>query len=106
MKQATKKKREELDELPEEVDFSKGVRGLHHIPHKTALSIHLDSDVAAYLERVAKNKQADPEKIINEMLRTYFRELLNPKAGLEAPRKKRAVHVGFRNFAAKSGKKE
>lgn len=58
------------DDLPAEVDFSKGTRGKFHRPGATLhLPVYLDDQVQATLSRLAQAKGVELSALVNELLR-------------------------------------
>ena len=56
--------------MKKEYDFSKGVRGkFYHPDAQLNLPIYLDSDVAEFIHKYAREKNIETEKIVNEWLR-------------------------------------
>ena len=57
--------------LPEEVDFSKGIRGRFYRPHKVSTTIRIDDDVLLLFKKLATKKKAPYQTLMNEALRKY-----------------------------------
>ena len=58
------------DEMPEEIDFSKGVRGKFFKPGmRLNLPVYLDSEVQERLSTLANAKGVDLTALINDLLR-------------------------------------
>ena len=58
------------DEIPAEIDFSKGQRGKFHSPGaKLALPVYLDDQVQATLAALAHAKGVDLSHLVNDLLR-------------------------------------
>jgi len=59
------------DELPAEVDFSKGARGLHHIPTdaKVFLPASIERSVWEYFAGKAEQKGVDLSELLTDVLR-------------------------------------
>jgi hypothetical protein len=58
------------DDLPAEVDFSKGSRGRFFQPGAQAhLPVYLDADVQAYLSQRAQARGIDMGQLVNELLK-------------------------------------
>lgn len=58
------------DEMPEEIDFSKGVRGKFFRPGmRVNLPVYLDSEVRERLSTLASAKGVDLTALINDLLR-------------------------------------
>jgi len=59
------------DEMPAEIDFTKGIRGLHHIPSdaKVFMPISIERKVWEYFSGKAEQKGVDLSELIAEVLR-------------------------------------
>lgn len=58
------------DDMPSEIDFSKGKRGQFHQPDlQLNLPVYLDSDVAAYLSAIAAKKGVALSALANDLLK-------------------------------------
>ena len=58
------------DDIPPEIDFSRGVRGKFYRPDATLnLPVYLDSDVQAYLAAVAAKKGVPLSELANDLLK-------------------------------------
>jgi len=58
------------DEIPAEIDFSKGTRGKFAKPGATLeLPVYLDPDVQAYLVARAETRGVDLNQLVNELLK-------------------------------------
>jgi len=58
------------DDMPDEIDFSKGVRGKFYRPRtKLNLPVYLDSEVRARLTTLACAKGVDLSVLVNDLLR-------------------------------------
>ncbi|HXR74496.1 MAG TPA: hypothetical protein VN737_00900 [Bryobacteraceae bacterium] len=59
------------DEMPLEIDFSKGVRGLHYIPSdaKVFMPISIERKVWEYFSGKAEQKGVDLSELVTEVLR-------------------------------------
>jgi len=58
------------DDMPAEIDFSKGSRGKFFKPGTTLnLPVYLDAEVQAYLSARAKARGVDVGQLVNELLR-------------------------------------
>jgi hypothetical protein len=59
------------DEMPAEVDFSKGVRGLHHIPAgaKVLLPVSIERSVWEYFSGKAEQKGVDLSELLTTILK-------------------------------------
>jgi len=57
--------------MPDEIDFSRGVRGLHHIPPgaKVYLPASIERSVWEYFSRKAEQKGMDLSELLTEVLR-------------------------------------
>ncbi len=61
----------EDDDLPAEVDFSKGARGLHHIPPnaKVFLPASIERSVWQYFSKKAEQKGVDLSDLLTDVLK-------------------------------------
>jgi hypothetical protein len=58
------------DEMPAEIDFSKGVRGKFYSPNAIMkLPLYLDPQVQNYLSERARAKGVDLTHLVNDLLR-------------------------------------
>jgi hypothetical protein len=58
------------DEMPAEIDFSKGMRGKFFKPGTALhLPVYLEADVQAYLMVRAKARGIEVEQLVNELLK-------------------------------------
>ena len=58
------------DDMPEEIDFSGGVRGKFYRPGaKLNLPVYLDAEVQAYLTVIASKKGVPLSDLTNDLLR-------------------------------------
>ncbi len=58
------------DELPEEIDFSKGTRGrFFHSGTQMHLPVYLDAEVQAYLCARAQARGIDMGQLVNDLLK-------------------------------------
>ena len=58
------------DDMPVEIDFSKGARGKFSKPGMTLnLPVYLDAEVQAYLSARAQARGVDVSQLVNELLR-------------------------------------
>lgn len=59
------------DSMPTELDFSKGVRGLHHIPSnaKVFLPASIERSVWQYFSLKAQKKGVDLSELLTDVLR-------------------------------------
>lgn len=61
---------EDDDEMPANIDFSKGVRGKFYATNaKLNLPVYLDEDVQAFLSALASKKGVDMSDIANDLLK-------------------------------------
>ena len=60
----------ENDDMPDEIDFSKGVRGLHHIPPgtKVFLPASIERSVWEYFSEKAEEKGVELSELLTEVL--------------------------------------
>jgi len=58
-------------DMPAEIDFSKGVRGLHHIPEgaKVFMPAAIEQSVWQYFSDKAEQKGVDLSELLTEVLR-------------------------------------
>jgi len=61
----------EDDDMPAEIDFGKGVRGLHHIPHgaKVFLPVSIERSVWEYFSNKADQKGNDLSELLTDVLK-------------------------------------
>ena len=61
----------ENDEMPDEIDFSRGVRGLHHIPSnaKVFLPVSIERSVWEYFSGKAEQKGVGLSELLTEVLK-------------------------------------
>ena len=58
------------DAIPDEIDFSDGVRGQFFRPNtKLSLPVYLDEEVQARLTRLASDKGVELSDLVNDLLR-------------------------------------
>ena len=58
------------DDLPEEIDFSGGIRGKFYRPNaRLNLPVYLDADVQAYLAALAARKGIPLSDLANDLLK-------------------------------------
>lgn len=58
------------DDMPAEIDFTKGVRGkFYHANAKLNLPVYLDQDVQAYLSIIASKKGVQLSDLANDLLK-------------------------------------
>ena len=57
--------------MPEEIDFSRGVRGLHHIPAdaRVFLPASIERSVWEYFSGKAEERGVDMSELLSEVLR-------------------------------------
>jgi uncharacterized protein (DUF4415 family) len=67
---ASVKSKEEMT-LPDDVDFSKGIRGRFYRPHKVSTTIRVDDDVLLLFKKLATKRKAPYQTLMNEALREY-----------------------------------
>ena len=60
----------ENDDMPDEIDFRKGVRGLHHIPPgaKVFLPASIERSVWEYFSEKAEEKGVELSELLTEVL--------------------------------------
>ena len=61
----------EDDKMPSEIDFSKGVRGRHHIPStsKVYLPASIERSVWEYFSLKAERNGVEPSELLTEVLK-------------------------------------
>ena len=59
------------DDIPLEIDFSRGVRGLHHIPHgaKVLMPVAIERAVWEYFSGKAEQRGVDLSELVTEVLK-------------------------------------
>mgnify|MGYP000515234041 CR=1 FL=1 len=58
------------DDMPAEIDFSKGTRGKFYKPDRgLSLPVYLDAEVQAYLYARAEARGVEVSQLVNELLR-------------------------------------
>lgn len=58
------------DDMPSEIDFSKGARGKFFKPGmRTSLPVYLDAEVQDYLAARAKARGIEVDQLVNELLK-------------------------------------
>jgi hypothetical protein len=59
------------DDVPAEIDFSEGVRGLHHIPigAKVLMPVSIERDVWQYFSDKAEKRGVDLSELVTEVLK-------------------------------------
>ena len=56
--------------MKDEYDFSKGERGKFYRPDaKLNMPIYLDDEVLTFVEKIAREKDADLSSVVNQLLR-------------------------------------
>lgn len=56
--------------MKKEYDFSKGERGkFFHPDAELCLPVYLEPDIAAFMQKIAGQKDTDVEKLVNDWLR-------------------------------------
>lgn len=68
------KNSEEVFEMRQEYDFSKGVRGRFYQPKKISTSIRLDDDVILYFKKKASEDKVGYQTLMNSALREYIQK--------------------------------
>lgn len=67
---ATTTQSQDDDDMPAEIDFSKGVRGkFYHADAKLHLPVYLDADVQDYLAAIATKKGVQLSDLANDLLK-------------------------------------
>jgi len=62
------------DDMPAEIDFSKGTRGKFFKPGAAVnLPVYLDAEVQAYLSARAKARGVEVGQLVNELLKKDYR---------------------------------
>ena len=57
--------------MKKEYDFSKGERGKFYKPGiELSLPVYLEPDIAEFVEKYARKKKLDSQKVVNEWLRS------------------------------------
>jgi hypothetical protein len=59
------------DDMPAEIDFAKGVRGLHHVPPaaKVLMPASIERSVWEYFSGKAEQKRVDLSDLLTEVLK-------------------------------------
>ena len=59
------------EDMPREIDFSRGVRGLHHIPRdaKVSMPVSIERSVWEYFSAKAERRGVDISELVTEVLR-------------------------------------
>jgi len=66
----SKKQTAHDDDMPAEIDFSKGVRGkFYHVSAKLNLPVYLDDQVQTRLTALANAKGVDLSALVNDLLK-------------------------------------
>ena len=66
----------DVDDMKKKYDFSKGEQGkFYHPDIILKLPIYLDDDLIAFIEKYAKEKKADSQTVVNDILR-HNKEML------------------------------
>ena len=64
---------EDIFEMQQEYDFSKGIRGRFYTPHKKSTNIRLDDDIILYFKKKASEQKVGYRTLLNSALREYIR---------------------------------
>ncbi len=72
MNESTMRESEDLFELADEYDFSKGIRGRFYQPKKISTSIRLDDDVLLYFRKKAGEEKIGYQTLMNSALREFI----------------------------------
>jgi len=61
----------EEDDMPAEIDFSKGVRGLHHVPPsaKVLMPVSIERSVWEYFSGKAEQRGVELSDLVTEVLK-------------------------------------
>ena len=64
-------RRMEHDDMPAEIDFGKGVRGLHHIPEgaRVLLPVSIERSVWEYFSTKAEQKGVELSDLVTDVLK-------------------------------------
>lgn len=59
------------NDIPSEIDFSKGVRGLHHIPpgSKVLMPVSIERSVWEYFSHKAEQRGVDLSELVSDVLK-------------------------------------
>lgn len=59
------------NDIPSEIDFGKGVRGLHHIPPgaKVLMPVSIEKDVWDYFSKRAEQQGVNLSQLVTEVLK-------------------------------------
>jgi uncharacterized protein (DUF4415 family) len=68
-------------ELSDEYDFSKGIRGRFYKPKKIMTTIRLDDDIVLYFKKLAREKKAGYQTLVNNALRDYLKAMIGEVKG-------------------------
>ena len=62
---------DDANDMPAEIDFSKGVRGLHHIPRgaKVLMPVSIERGVWEYFSGKAEQRGVDLSELVTEVLK-------------------------------------
>ena len=61
---------QDIDDMPDEIDFAGGVRGKFHRPSvRLNLPVYLDADVQAFLYDIAAKKGLPLSELANDLLK-------------------------------------
>lgn len=64
------------DDMPTEIDFSKGTRGKFFRPNaRLSLPVYLDAKVQDYLSARAKERGIDVDQLVNDLLKKDIERL-------------------------------
>jgi hypothetical protein len=62
--------------MKKEYDFSKGKRGKsYEADVRLRLPVYLDSDVQQFLEQIARKRQSDISRVVNQLLKSDTKRL-------------------------------
>lgn len=57
--------------MKREYDFSKGIQGKFYRPNvRLRLPVYLDDDVLKFVQDIARRKKANPQTVVNKLLRS------------------------------------
>ncbi len=61
----------EDDNMPAEIDFSKGIRGIHHVPSgaKVLMPVSIENGVWQYFSDKAAKRGVDLSELVTEVLK-------------------------------------
>jgi hypothetical protein len=62
------------NDMPAEIDFGKGVRGVHHIPPgaKVLMPVSIERSVWEYLSGKAQQRGVDLSELVTEVLKRHI----------------------------------